>query len=1186
MFFRHFVCVGMIVTGLSIAPLCAHADEVRFDINIETTDAAAALNMLSRQTNYPLLFNYEDVKPLRVNSLNGQYTLSEAMKLMFQDTGFTGHLVNREVLTVSPLESSKTQIEGKNMSIINNKGTKSLLGGASAVILTALAAPAVAQVDETDQSEMIVTGIRQSLQSALVEKRESDNLVEIIRAEDIGKLPDQNLAEVLENVTGIQITREAGVGTGVQIRGADENRIEINGVTTVGSGSGRSGIDFEDVAAAIIGSVEVTKAPESSTIEGAVGGTINLRTIRPLALDEDEPLANFRLQFEDSSLSTDGLSPRVDGTVGKKWSNAAGQEIGATLSISYTEQDTTAFRPRADGDNDQVVDANASNPGTTDFNFLPPQFFVQDLDNFEAENLNIAGSIEASPKEGLKLYFDAIVNQQERFQESSRIQASGISNSEVGLNVSNFTEFETVDFGSLNGQEIGTIERAVLGIVPAQADGTDGNLRFSSDTGSRVTDSEIFILGAEYELTNRLSGRVEFSDSSSDTTSPSFNTTLNFINPNVDLDAQQLRDNFFQNIINDELNAPNDAANELIEAQNEANAALNEANGNDLLPTDTPLLPTLPTNLFDSNENGTPFDFDLRNGSLAFGINQDPAFFGPTTEQLLNPANVLLRDVQQGFDEVSNSEEAFRADFNYDLEDTSFGNYITSIDAGYRYNETQSTFDDIGQNNGFRGIEQSPFGNLFAELLVPGPDNFDDADGRDLFVPNFLVIDPELTNSDPAAVLATLNAAILENNALFGFNGSTINSPTSNQNAFFDIEEETHAIYGQANFDFGLVRGNAGVRYVETDVTSTGNTTLNGVTTLTSTDGSYDFFLPRVNLIVEPIEDVVLRGAWSRDIRRPDFDDLSTSFTFSTSPNPAVGVGNPGLEPQEITNFDISAEWYFAPSAVFSIGYFRKERDGLFVQITEEPVTTVQTVNGVSVDVRDITDPCEGGGIFNPIADQNVFAPLDATGSQTSGVGVCVPLSQVINDPGTTDQQGIEVAFQYDLSSWEDRLGAWSWASGFGLQANYTWQDFSGTETVLTPTGRATDIFAGANPGATNVEFTTTLLNNSENAFNVTGYYEKFGLSARLRYTWRDEFRSDDFGSTNSFPFGFPVVQEARGQLNGSLNYDVTENFRLGVEAVNITTSDVVQRCVNADGPVCFQGLTDRRVIFGGSYTF
>jgi len=105
-------------------------------------------------------------------------------------------------------------------------------GSAFAQTIPQTQAPAADDADQVD--EIIVTGIRASLQNALQQKREADNLVEVIEAEDIGKLPDQNLAEVLENVTGIQITREAGVGRGVQIRGTDANRVEINGRTFVG----------------------------------------------------------------------------------------------------------------------------------------------------------------------------------------------------------------------------------------------------------------------------------------------------------------------------------------------------------------------------------------------------------------------------------------------------------------------------------------------------------------------------------------------------------------------------------------------------------------------------------------------------------------------------------------------------------------------------------------------------------------------------------------------------------------------------------------------------------------------------------------------------------------------------------------------------------------------------------------
>jgi iron complex outermembrane recepter protein len=945
--------------------------------------------------------------------------------------------------------------------------------------------------------EIVVQGIRGSLTSALLEKRQSNNLVEVIQAEAIGKLPDQNLAEVLENVTGVQITRTAGVGTGVQIRGTNANRTEINGVSTVGSGAGRTGINFEDVSAGIISAVEVTKASEAKTIEGSVGGTINLRTIRPLDLTES--VASVRLQGENSSLSTDSNNPRVSGTYGNSWSTDSG-DVGFVISGSWTQQDVTAFRPRTDRDNLVLSDSGAASAQS--FDYLPIQFFIQDYDNFEYETTNLVGTFEWAPSESLRLSFDAIINDQERRQESSRIQASGVSDLR---NIAAPSEFETVNFGSLLGsnglQDLGSIQAAVRGVIPVQADGSDGNLRFSGDTNSRLTDSKIFSFAADWQINDRLSARAEISTSNSDTITPSFNTTLNFINPNVATNS--------------------------------------------------------------SNENGTPFAYDLTGGSLTFGIEQSAAYNGPTTAQLLDPANVMLRDVEQGQDVAENSEDAFRVDFTYELDFAAFN----SVDFGLRRNVSTSLRDEINSNVGLRSYADSPRGNLFADILVRGPDNFNEADGRALYVRDFLTINPELVASDPAGVLATLNAAIVANNAISGSTRGPISSPTSSTSAFFDIEEETNALYAQANFATGIFRGNIGARYLETDITSVGNSILNGEVSLTSDTSSYDFFLPRLNLVADITDDLVIRTGWGKDIRRPNFSDLSSAFTFSTSPNPAVNLGNPGLKPEEVTSFDISAEWYFAPSSVVSIGYFNKKRTGLFVRNDESPFEDPVT------GFRDITAPCEQGGIFNPIADINVFGPV--------GVGVCVPSSQTINGAGETTQEGIELAFQYDLSALEDRLG---WASGFGVIANYTKQEFSGGETYLGDTSRAAQVFA-AN-GVSNVDMLAPLIDLSENSYNFTTYYEKYGISARVRYTWREAYRSTDFGSTSSFPWGFPVVQDDRGQVNASISYDFTEKLNVGLEVVNLTEEDVTQHCVNGGALLCFQGLQERRITLGAAYRF
>lgn len=979
---------------------------------------------------------------------------------------------------------------------------------------TALPFVSAAHAQEQALEEVTVTGIRGSLASALEEKRSSDNLVEIIQSEDVGKLPDQNLAEVLENVTGIQITRTAGVGTGVQIRGTNANRTEINGVSTVGSGSGRSGINFEDVSAAIIAAVEVTKAPDAKTIEGSVGGTINLRTIRPL--DLEERVATIRVQAEDSSLSTDGATPRVSGTYGNNWTTDSG-DFGVVISAGFSEQDVTAFRPRTDRDN--FVAAGTGNDPTSG-GFLPIQFFVQDYDNYEYETNNFAGTFEWSPNDSVKFDFNAVMNDQERRQESSRIQASGISDNR---NIYTPSAFETVNFGSVDSSngtiDLGSVQAAVQGIIPIDADGSDGNLRFSGDTNSRLTESEIFSLGADWNR-GALSGRVEVSSSKSDSSTPSFNTTLNFINPNSPLDYAALL----------------------------ANRQGNLANG---------------TSNYDSNENGTPFEYDLTGGSLTFGIAQDAAN-GPTSAMLLDPANVVLRDVQQGQNVAENSEKAFRADFTYDLD----WNAVTSIDFGFRYNETNSLRDQITSSVGLRKIDDSPTGDLFADILVAGPNNFNAADGRELYVRDFLTVNPELVASNPEAVLAAINAAIVANNAITGSTRGPISSPTSSTSAFFDIEEETNAFYGQANFEKGIFRGNFGLRYLNTDISSTANSELNGVVSPTTSTSSYSFVLPRFNLVANVREDLVLRAAWGKDIRRPDFDDLSSAYTFSTSPNPAVNLGNPGLEPEEVTSFDLSAEWYFAPSSVLSIGYFNKKREGLFVRNDESPAEDAVT------GFRDITGPdCEAGGIFNPIADINVFGPV--------GVGVCVPSSQTINGAGETTQKGIELAVQYDLSGFEDQLG---WASGFGVIANYTSQEFSGGDSYLGDTSRAATVFASN--GATNVDMRAPLADLSETSYNITMFYEKHDISARMRYTWREAYRSTDFGSTSSFPWGFPVVQEDRGQLNASISYDVNDNLNIGIEAVNITEAEVEQSCVNQGALLCYQGLTDRRVTVGASYRF
>lgn len=996
-----------------------------------------------------------------------------------------------------------------------------LLSVLLATTAMSIAVPAAAQEAQPDQQdpeqasnldEIVVTGIRASLQSALTEKRNADNLVEVIQAEDIGKLPDQNLAEVLENVTGVQITREAGVGRGVQIRGTDANRVEINGVSTVGSGSGRSGISFDDLAASMISSVEVTKVSEAGTIEGSVGGTINLRTIRPLNLRE--PLFAFRAQSEYSDLS-DTATPRYSGTMGRRWQTAIG-EIGLVGSFSYAEQDVAAFRPRVD--RDAVVTPTSGRASAESFPFLRIQFFNQDYDNFEYETKNFSGTAEWKPTDNLRFYFDAVLNDQERAEQSSTVQISTVSDNGVVDNTDN-TAFETVNLGNANGPNgtinLGSVQAALAGIIQPRLNGNLAPyLRTTSDTGSRITESRVWSTGFEW-TGERLSVSGQAALSTSDSFLPSFNTTLEFVNPNAPRPVQGV-----------------------------------------------------------SLANGVPIEFDLRNDTLQFGIAQGLATT-PTAAMLTDPANYRLQQVAQSRNLRENEEKALRLDLSYDTFDMM--PFITSIDAGLRWNETSVLNDNVTGTTGFTNITNSffrPSGNLFADLLIPGPSNFNAADNRRLWFPDFLIINGQRAFRDPAGTLAALNAAITASNTANGSNIAQIGVPTSQASAFFEITEATTAAYLQANFEtesLGFpVRGNVGVRYVTTDLDSIGNSVATGGTaTRNENSSSYEFWLPRLNVVMEPREDVIIRGGIARDIRRPDFNNLSSSVSFVTSENSAVVRGNPNLQPEAVLSFDLSAEWYFAPSSLVSVGVFHKVRDNLFATVTESPPDN--SVGGVVNRSRDPS--CPGGGIYNPIAIINQNSP------DRGQVGICVPLTSTFNVDGETTQTGVEMALQYDLSQFEQQLG---WASGFGFIGNFTYQETGGDVQNYRTIGltRNTTRDLGFNPLPQDL---IELENLSKYSYNATVFYEMYGLSARLRYTWRS-----DFLNTEAFTSAFdvPRVSDDRGQLNASISYAVTDWIDIGLEAINLTREDANEYCINDDALLCYNGLTDRRITAGINVRF
>ncbi len=204
------------------------------------------------------------------------------------------------------------------------------------------AAPAAPAAD----SVVVVTGFRASLNSALNTKRSSDGIIDVIKAEDIAKFPDANLAESLQRVPGVSLTRgDGGEGKQITVRGlnAGFTRVRINGIEGVtatgasdinGSTNRGRGFDFSVFASELFNSLEVRKTSEASVEEGSLGATVDLRTARPF--DFKGRTFSLGAQEMHNSLS-EKYSPRVTALLSDRWKTPYGQ-FGALISAAYSKR--------------------------------------------------------------------------------------------------------------------------------------------------------------------------------------------------------------------------------------------------------------------------------------------------------------------------------------------------------------------------------------------------------------------------------------------------------------------------------------------------------------------------------------------------------------------------------------------------------------------------------------------------------------------------------------------------------------------------------------------------------------------------------------------------------------------------------------------------------------------------------
>ena len=389
---RGDTAVGIVMAGLLMAvavacPAVAATPDKTF--NIPAEDAAAALPAFVRQSGRQVLANAQDLKGVRTNAIQGQMDTDAALAQLLAGTGLVvkarGFSPGDQSIAIGRAPSTPTS--------------------APAIIFSAVARPAP-PIDE-DPTQVVVTGFRHSLENAAQEKRTAVNFTDAVYAEDFGKFPDLNLAESLQRIPGVQLTRDQITGEGIQvaIRALDPSfttvlingeHIEVASDGGLDGGAANRQTDLDLFPSELFNRIVVSKTPRADQIEGGIAGTVDLSLTHPF----DIPGRHVTVSASDGyGQSSRQWSPRAALITSQTWDHwgvlfgIAGErkrfETDGFESLGWTNANLNcAGCDNSAGNNfffANTVPANAGNglaPGTpVDYAGLNPGVSLNQLTN-------------------------------------------------------------------------------------------------------------------------------------------------------------------------------------------------------------------------------------------------------------------------------------------------------------------------------------------------------------------------------------------------------------------------------------------------------------------------------------------------------------------------------------------------------------------------------------------------------------------------------------------------------------------------------------------------------------------------------------------------------------------------------------------------------------------------------------
>ena len=875
---------------------------------------------------------------------------------------------------------------------------------------------------------VIVTGIRGSQEQAIETKRRAATIVDSISAQDIGKLPDATIADSLQRISGVQIRREAGEGTTVNIRGLPQVGTLLNGEEFITAGSITSvRPNYSDIPSQLFAGADVYKSSTGSLLGAGISGTVNLRTIRPLEIPKGW-VTSFAA--EDGKGSKSGAwSPSVNGLV-----SYTGSRVGFLLSAAASDSRAYNAREGIDGGsftvrneglsgatfrddgvprgtpvnnaNGTLVGYDLNGNGTATDAYINAGAFRALKRDTERKRTGMNAAFQADVTDDLRLTAEAFFTKQQQYDRSAGLQMSSVSwngpEFTPGLSTPKVVLPAGYNDGN-GGYMLNTVQRYDLLI---------GNLDSYSETNVTKAQSTNLNLEAEWDNGGPLK-----------------------------LKARVLHGRASQNLDNSY-------------AQFSLSDGTQWSNGVGYYPSGNVTF----------NPGGyrvmtQPATVDLSGAHPVWTL--PPA----VTSEFDNPEDYALKTISsENNNHAKVSSNALRLDGSYD-----FGSK-RSIDFGIRHGSRDVdnfAFDRMAPVYAGQGASD-PSGclvkwkafdvrmNAAACSAGDGTNFYTAGVTRKLDDPSLLGQYGVLSNmpGGTPAVMG-LDQKAMDNPAAFQERLYPGEVDVMNPGQSYKIKFKQDSMYLQGNMAGYLgempYSGNVGLRHIQTQF----DVTQHGVGDSRPYGGpAYDLGeivksrkfsdnLPAINFSIDPVQDVKVRAAYAKNMSLLDLQNwgggLSLNYAIDTSVTPNIfrviggnQAGNVNLNPWRSTNWDLSFEWYNRPGGVLSLALYK--------------IDIASSIGPGTVNRPDLPDQdgvVRRGATIQTLIQQkgnslkglelNTKQRLDFLPGLLSGLGVEATFTLSLADTNGTDLAGNKVPFN-DNSRVQTNLVLWYERNGWQLR--------------------------------------------------------------------------------------------------------------------------------------------------------